>query len=398
MTAPRVPLVRPDLGDAEVEAAARVIRSRWVTQGPEVAAFEEEFARAVSARHAVAVSNCTVALELSLRALGIGPGDDVVTASHSFIATANAVLAAGARPVFADVAEDTLGLDPASVEAAITPRTKAILAVHQVGIPCAIEAILAIARRRGLRVIEDAACAIGSEVRIEGRFERVGRPHGDVACFSFHPRKVVTTGDGGMIATSDAELAKRLRLLRQHAMSIPDTVRHEATDVVIEEYLEPAWNYRLTDLQAAIGRPQLARLDGTIAERRRLAAVYVAALAANPVLAPPSEPSWLRANWQSFPCRIRPGRAEQLPVLRALLARGVAAKPGIMNAHEERAYADRSRWAIGPTGLGVSERLRREVVLLPLFHGMSPAEQDRVLEACRALEEACRAFEKDGRP
>jgi hypothetical protein len=224
----QVPIVRLALGDAEVEAAGRVIRSGWVAQGPEVAAFEREFATAVGAPFAVAVSNCTVALELSLRVAGVRPGDDVATVSHSFIATANAVVAVGARPIFVDVQPDTYNMDPAALSRALTPRTRAILCVHQIGLACDLPAILAIARSRDLPVIEDAACAVGSEICIDGNWQRIGRPHSLLACFSFHPRKLITTGDGGMITTADAALAERLRSLRQHAMCVPSTARHDS--------------------------------------------------------------------------------------------------------------------------------------------------------------------------
>ncbi len=393
----RVPLVRPDLGEAEAEAAARVVRSGWLTQGAEVEAFEAEFAVAVGAPHAVAVSNCTVALQLALAAVGVRPGDDVVTVSHSFIATANAVVAVGARPVFVDVDEDTLGLDPARLEEALTPRTRAVLCVHQLGFPCDLERVLGIAGSRGLPVVEDAACALGSEIEWHGAWERIGRPHGSVACFSFHPRKVVTTGDGGMLTTRDAELARRFRLQRQHAMSIPDTIRHQSKSVVFEEYLEPAFNYRLTDLQAAVGRPQIARLDAIVAERRRLAAVYHHALSGNAVLAPPRERTGARTNWQSYPARLREGATGQAAVLQFLLDRGIACKRGVSNAHQEPAYRSRAAWACGPAGctlecpqgtcrrLTTSERLRDETVLLPLYHGMKEAEQAQVLAALEDL-------------
>ena len=387
-----VPLVRPDLGEAEIEAVTRVVRSGWVTQGPEVAAFEREFAAAVGAAHAVAVSNCTVALELALRLVGVAAGDEVVTVSHSFIATANAIVAAGARPVFVDVEADTLGMDPQALEDSLPPQTKAILCVHQLGIPCDIDAILRVARARGLPVIEDAACAVGSAVLRDGRRERLGRPHGDLACFSFHPRKVVTTGDGGMITTSDAEVADRLRRLRQHAMSVPDTVRHTSTRVVFEEYTEPAYNYRMTDLQAALGRPQIARLDAIVAERTRLAETYAAALAEHPVLRAPQPRPNARWNWQTYAAFLRDGaRLGQVEVLQFLLDRGIACKRGVSNAHQEPAYADRSRWRAGPGGLRVSERLRDGVVMLPLYHGMTPAEQEAVIAALRELAERGRS-------
>ena len=393
----QIPIVRLALGDAEVEAAGRVIRSGWVAQGPEVASFEREFAAAVGAPFAIAVSNCTVALELSLRVAGVQPGDDVATVSHSFIATANAVVAVGARPIFVDVQPDTYGMDPVALTRALTPRTRAILCVHQIGFPCDLPAILAVARPRGLPVIEDAACAIGSEIRIDGDWQRIGRPHGLLACFSFHPRKLITTGDGGMITTSDASLAERLRSLRQHAMS-PSMARHESHQVTLESFSEPAFNFRMTDLQAAVGRPQLARLPAIIAERRALAARYAAALAHHPLLAPPTEPPWLRSNWQSYPVTLRSGgRMSQVEIMQFLLDRGVASRRGVGNAHAEPAYA-KVAWSCGqgpcdPAAhtagrclrLPVSEHARDKTILLPLFHGMSPAEQDYVVSTLRAL-------------
>jgi dTDP-4-amino-4,6-dideoxygalactose transaminase len=326
----------------------------------------------------------------------VRPGDDVVTVSHSFVATANAIVATGARPVFVDVEEDTLGLDPAKLEQAFTPRTRAVLCVHQLGLPCDLERILAVADGRGVPVIEDAACALGSELLRDGVWERVGRPRGLVACFSLHPRKVVTTGDGGVLTTRDEGLARRFRLMRQHAMSVPDTVRHASDTVVFEEYLEPAWNYRLTDLQAAVGRPQLARLPAIVAERRALADRYAAALRDNPVVQPPSDPPWGRVNWQSYPVSMRPGaRLSQREILQFLIDRGVACRRGVHNAHQEAAYAGRDNWTCGHAGcdrlaggcshLRESERLRDTTILIPLFHGMREDEQARVIEVLSEL-------------
>ena len=370
-----IPIARPVLGEPEVEAARRAILSGWVTQGPEVAAFEREFAAAVGAPHACAVSSCTTALHLALAAAGVGAGDEVVTVSHSFIATANAVRYCGAVPVFVDIELDTFNIDPALVEAAITPRTRALLVVHQLGMPCDLASLVATARRRGVPVVEDAACAIGSEIRWQGEWQRIGRPHGDMACFSFHPRKLLSTGDGGMVVTASAATDARLRLLRQHGMSVPDTVRHASAQVVFEAYPTLGFNYRLTDIQAAIGREQLARLDGFVARRRELAARYAAALAGVPGIMAPGEPEWARTNWQTYAVRLE--TADQRQVMQRMLDDGVSTRRGVMNAHREGAYPAGTWRAPGP--LTRSECAQDTAIALPLYHDMSYEDQDRVV-------------------
>ena len=374
---PLIPVARPLLGEREADAARRAILSGWVTQGPEVAGFEREFAAAVGAPHACAVSSCTTALHLALVAVGVGAGDEVVTASHSFIATANAVRYCGALPVFVDVELDTFNLDPALVDAAITPRTKAILAVHQLGMPCDMASLAATARRHGIPLVEDAACAIGSEIKWQGGWQRIGQPHGDLACFSFHPRKLLSTGDGGMIVTARPEIDARLRLLRQHGMSVPDTVRHASSQVVFEEYPIVGFNYRMTDIQAAIGREQLQRLPEIVERRRALAARYDAALAGHPRVIVPREPEWARSNWQTYAVRLR--GADQRAVMQRMLDDGVATRRGVMNAHLEAAYPPGTWRAAGSLGRG--EEAQATAVVLPLFHQMTDEEQSRVVSS-----------------
>lgn len=374
-----IPVAKPWLDERDAAAARRAILSGWVTQGPEVEAFEREFAAAVSAAHACAVSSCTTALHLALLALGVGPGDEVVTVSHSFIATANAIRYCGALPVFVDVDAQTFNMDPAVVERAITDRTKAVLVVHQLGLPCDLNALVAIADRRGLPVVEDAACAIGSEIRWRGRWERIGRPHGTIACFSFHPRKLLSTGDGGMLTTASADIDATLRLLRQHGMSIPDRVRHQSSQVVFEQYSMLGFNYRLTDIQAAIGREQLSRLPAIVARRRELAARYTVALQDVESVAAPREPEWARTNWQSYAIRLD-ADVDQKTVMQRMLDEGIATRRGAMNAHSEPAYPA-GAWRTTTDGLARSEQALRTSVVLPLYHDMTADDQARVVAA-----------------
>jgi len=375
-----IPITRPWMDEREAEAARRPIAKGWVTQGPEVAAFEREFAAFVGAPHACAVSNCTNALHLALLAAGVQAGDEVITVSHSFVATASSIRYCGGVPVFVDIQPGTFNMDPSGIEAAISGRTRAVLAVHQMGMPCDLRQILEIAGRHGLPVIEDAACAVGSEVCWEGGWQRVGRPHGAIACFSFHPRKLLTTGDGGMLTTADANYDAKFRAWRQHGMSVPDTVRHAASSVIFEQYAELGFNYRLTDIQAAVGREQLKKLPEVVKRRRRLAARYRELLADVEDLRLPEEPEWARSNWQSFCVRL-PRICEQAAVMQSLLDQGIATRRGIMCAHREAAYPPGSWRSAGV--LTESETAQDRCLLLPMFHEMTEADQDRVAAALR---------------
>jgi perosamine synthetase len=374
-----VPFAKPTLTGQEGAAVAAVIASGWVSQGPKVQEFERRFAERVGAAEAIAVSNCTTALSLALHVAGVGPGDEVIVPSLSFIATANSVWTLGATPVFADVDPLTYNLDPVAAERAITPQTKAIMPVHQVGLPADMDAFFAIADAHGLTIVEDAACAIGATYK--------GRPIGSLgssACFSLHPRKVITTGEGGMITTQDAEQAARMRKLRQHAMDLSDLQRHGAKGVVFEGYPERGFNYRMTDMQAALGLCQLDALDDILAARTRLAERYNAAFAAVPFLLTPYEPEYAQRTWQSYCVRVAPGApVERTELMQLLLDEGIPTRRGVMAIHHERAYP-------GVTAdLTHTDAAAAEVLMLPLFADLTDEQQDRVIERvlahCAAL-------------
>lgn len=378
-TRPQIPIAKPMLDEEEADAARRVILSGWVTQGPEVAAFETEFAAYVGAPHACAVSNCTTALHLALLAVGVGANDEVITVSHSFIATANAIRYCGAIPVFIDVEAHGFNMDPALIEAAVTPSTKAILCVHQLGMPCDLARIVEIGRRLGIPVIEDAACASGSEILWQGEWQKIGRPHGDIACFSFHPRKVISTGDGGMLTTANAEYDRKFRLWRQHSMSVTDAVRHGSKQVIYESYPELGYNYRLTDVQAAIGRVQLRRLPGLVERRRQLAELYRQQLQYKSGLLLPEEPSWARSNWQSF-CVVLPDHVYQRDTMQMLLDLGISTRRGVMNIHCEDAYLKSGQHRV-VGHLSHSVTAQHRAIMLPLFAQMTEAELSQVVDA-----------------
>lgn len=371
----RINVMVPWLGAAEVAAAAAVIESGWVAQGPRVAEFEEKFAAAVGAEHAVAVSSCTAALHLALTVAEVGPGDDVIVPSLSFIASTNAVAYVGANIVFADVDPETANLTPDTIAAVLTPRTKAVVLVHQAGIPADAAAVRALCEPRGIVVVEDAACAAGS--RLRGR-QVAGSAA--VAAWSFHPRKLVTTGEGGMLTTGNGAWAARARRLREHAMSVSAAERHRSTLAPAEEYLEVGFNYRMTDLQAAVGIVQLGRLPAIVRRRREIAARYRHAFADIDGIRPVADPQDAEANFQSFWVEVVPPYPlDREALLARLAANGISARRGIMAAHRQPAYKDHP---VGP--LPATDRLTDNTLMLPVFHALTDADQDRVIDVVRS--------------
>ena len=372
MSSQTIPLSRTEFGDAEARAVADVLASGWVTQGPKVAEFERIVAERVGATHAVATTSCTTALHLGLLAAGVGPGDEVICPSYSFIATANAVLYTGATPVFADIDTRTWNIDPRDVESRITSKTRAVLAVHQVGLAADLRGLEA-ALRPGIALVEDAACAIGSTYE--------GRPigsHGHTVCFSFHPRKSISTGEGGMLTTNDDAVARHVRLLRSHGASVSDLERHRAHGVVFEEYRELGYNYRMPDIQGAIGIEQMKRLDDLLARRRAVAERYNAAFREMDQIETPAEPGNARHTYQSYLIRLRPSYGvDRDEMIRRLVEMGISCRRGIPPIHLEPLYRHRC----GAVSLPVTESVSAESVFLPMFASLPQTDQDRVIDA-----------------
>ena len=359
-----IPITKPFLGPEEEAAASEAIRSGWVSQGPKVQEFEEKFAAYVGASYAVATTSCTTALHAALVVSGIGPGDEVVVPSLSFIATANSVVHAGATPVFADIDPETCNVTAGTVEKMITRKTKAVMPVHQMGLPVDLDPMIDLCRKHSLLLIEDAACAIGSEYK----GKRIGG-HGNIACFSFHPRKIITTGEGGMITTNDFSMAEKLRRFRHHGMSVSDVERHAANRVIIETYPEIGYNYRMTDIQAAIGIVQLGKLAEIIRKRRRIAETLDESLADIRHIRVPRVPGYAYHNYQSYWVEIlasSPVSRDEL--MQKLLEKGVATRRGIMAIHQEMSYNQR------PAMLPATNRMTAATVLLPLHPAMAETE------------------------
>jgi dTDP-4-amino-4,6-dideoxygalactose transaminase len=380
-----LPYNQPDISDAEIEAVSDVLRSGWLAPGPRVRAFEADFAAYAGVRHAIAIDSATAGMHLALLALGVGPGDEVITTPMTFAATVNVIIHCGATPVLADIGAGDLCVDPAAVERAVTPRTKAILPVHHGGAACDMPALLAIARRHGLRVVEDAAHAL--DTRIEGR--PVGS-FGDATVFSFYPTKNVTSARGGMITTNDDALAERCRLLALHGMSNDAWDRYTERGSWAYRVLAAGYNYAMSDFQAALGHAQFARLADFQRRRHELAAIYRERLSAIPALIPPAPRPGTAHAWHLYVLRLR---LERLTIDRdrfivELKERGIGVSVHFIPVHHHPYYRETFGWA--PGDFPVADAAFASMISLPLYSRMSDADALRVCDAVAEIVEAYR--------
>lgn len=370
-----VPIAAPSVGDEELAALREPLESGWLTQGPKVAEFERAFAERHLVAHGVATTSCTTALHLALLAAGVGPGDEVIVPAFTWVASANAVRYCGATPVFADVDLETYNVAPEAVAAALSPRTRAVMAVHLFGLSADVDAIRALIPD-GTIVIEDAACAAGASYR--------GRPAGglaEVAAFSFHPRKSITTGEGGMVTTNDADAAQRVRTLRDHGASVSEEQRHQgAQPYLMPDFDVVGFNYRMTDLQGAIGLVQLAKLDAFVDERACWADWYIQQLEPLEWIRPPRVPDGYGHAWQAFVTTITDDApAPRNEIMRRLHERGISTRPGTHAVTELGVYREeRGRY---PNAV----RLQEQTMAIPLHNRMTEDDYAYVVEALRQI-------------
>ena len=372
-----IPIAKPYLTEEEAKAAYDTILTGWITQGPRVKEFEEKFAAYTGAKYAVAVSNCTTALHLAMIVAGVGPGDEVICPSMSYIATANCIKYTGAKPVFAEINPENYNIDLADTEKKITSKTKAILIVHQIGMPVDIDGFTKLADKYGLKLIEDAACAAGSAYK----GKKIGS-HSELVCFSLHPRKVITTGDGGFITTNREDYYERMKLLRQHGMSVNDRVRHESSKIIFEDHVELAYNYRMTDIQASVGIKQLEKLDWIVGERRKIANAYNEAFKNIDCFQLPIEKEGYFSNYQSYSVLLKNNTPiPRNDLMQKLLDMGISSRRGIMTSHRETAY----KTEYAGLSLPVSEHVSDNSIILPLYVPMSQEEIKSVIDVVRSI-------------
>ncbi|WP_293224573.1 DegT/DnrJ/EryC1/StrS aminotransferase family protein [Ottowia sp.] len=377
-----IPFARPDITEAEVDAVARALRSGWVTTGPETRAFEQEFAAYLGGGlHAVAVNSATAGLHLALEAIGIGPGDEVIAPTLTFTATVEVARYLGADARLVDVDPVTLNIDPAAIEAAITPATRAILPVHYGGLACDMDAIFSIARRHGLQVIEDAAHALPATY--QGVL--VGQLPSAAAVFSFYANKTMTTGEGGMVVTRDEALAARMKVMRLHGISRDAFDRFSSrTPAWYYEIVAPGFKYNLTDIAAALGRVQLQRLPAFVRRRQQLAARYLRELKDLPLILPADAPVGDTHAWHLFVLRLSDAApVTRDDVIQRLSDAGIGTSVHYVPLHRQPYWRD--RYGLTPEQFPHAERAYQRMFSIPLFTAMSDEEQGRVITALRAI-------------
>ena len=368
----KIPLQRTYFDSAEEKAVVSVLRSGWVTQGPKVKEFEDSVLKYTGAKYAIATTSATTALFLSLHAMGVKRGDEVLVPSFSFIATANVVVHAGATPVFVDIDPRTYNIDPDKLEEKITRKTRAIIPVDQVGLPCDLDKIYNISKAYKLHVVEDSACALGSKYR----GKEIGS-FGELVCFSFHPRKIITTGEGGMILTSIKKYSDDLRILRHQGMSVSDVVRYKSNKIIHESYPVIGFNFRMSDIQAAVGVEQMKKLPKILKRKAYLASRYTAFFLKSKKIIPPFVPEGYDHNFQSYIIRLKENKKITRDSLRKkLLSEGIATQIGIMSSHLEPPY----RKMYPNLSLPETESAARETITIPLYYQMTEKEQDYVTD------------------
>lgn len=376
----RIQIAAPSMGEEEWLALREPIENGWLTQGPKVVAFERTFAERHKVRHAIAVSSATTGLHLALASLGIGPGDEVIVPAFTWVATANAVLYCGATPVFADVDRTTFNIDPAHLAARVTSRTRAVIPVHLFGLCADISAIRA-ALPPNVAIVEDAACAAGAAF---GPVPAGGL--GEVGVFSFHPRKSITTGEGGMVTTNDDKLAECARVLRNHGASVSEEERHSGPrPYLLPDFDVMGFNYRMTDLQGAIGLVQMSKLDRFIDERAAGASYYRRELASLDWLRTPYEPNAGCHAWQAFVTYVYPARAPcpRNELMEILQKRGIATRPGTHAVHMLGYYRD--RFGIKPEDFPGARDCDANSMAIPLHNKMTPDDYAYVVDVLRSL-------------
>jgi len=369
----------PVTGHDEWQAVREPLMSGWLTQGPKVAEFEAAFAARHNVTHSLAVTSCTSALHLILAAMGIGPGDEVIVPAFTWVATANVIIYCGAKPVFVDVDRTTFNLDPSCLKKKLSAKTKAIISVHLFGLCADIDAIEKVAP--GVPIIEDAACAAGASYK--GRSAGI---LGKAAAFSFHPRKSITTGEGGMVTTNDADLAEMINMLRNHGASVSEEQRHHGPQpYILPDFNLIGFNYRMTDLQGAVGLAQLTKLDRFIGERHQWADYYTRELASIEWLRTPVTPDGYEHGWQSFVCYIDENRAPMARnvIMQALQDRGISTRPGTHAVHMLGLY--QQKYGLKPDDYPAARDCDRFSMAIPLHNRMSPDDYAYVVSALRDL-------------